>query len=80
MPRYLKDYNTWYIEFVGDGVSLYKSPVTNPSIDLDFDIDITGIKELVIKVIPETEDGGGFYAYGSNAYAYLALTGLDLYQ
>ena len=63
-----------YVEFIGDGVSLYKSPMSNLTTDIIFDIDVTNVSVLEIKVIPERE---GNLRSGTS---YLALTGLELYK
>ncbi|MBQ9848796.1 MAG: protein kinase [Clostridia bacterium] len=61
------------IEFIGDGATLYKSPMINPTAKIDFDIDISGINELKIVVIPSSGADSGFHE------GYFALTGLELY-
>lgn len=61
------------VEFIGDGSTLYKSPKTNPTAKIDFDIDISGVNELKILVIPGGGNDSGYHE------GYFALTGLELY-
>lgn len=65
-------------EFIGDGKQLYLSPWTNPSMNLEFDIDIQNIDKLQINVIARF-DGG---KYDPNAWCHESylLTGLGLYK
>ncbi len=77
------NYFSWYVEFIGDGKSLYKSPMTNVTLDLMFDVNVSGVKDLELHIIPQEENGkgipGDYYDYdGSNEY--IGLSGLELYK
>ena len=63
--------NLVYFEFIGDGKVIYTSPLTNPTMDVTFDIDLTNVSTLQINIV----DQGGHYWN-----EYFALTGLGLYE
>ncbi len=65
-------------EFIGDGKQLYLSPWTNPSMNLEFDIDIQNIDKLQINVI--TRFDGGKYDPNAWCHESYLLTGLGLYK
>lgn len=63
-----------HLEFVGDGEVIYTSPLTNPTMDIYFNIDLSGVHILQIKVIAQNEH---HYHNENNC---VALTGLELYE
>ena len=46
-----------WLEFYADGEKIYTSPRTNPTMDIDFNVNLEGVKTLTIKIIPDDEDG-----------------------
>ena len=61
-----------WIEFYADGEKIYTSPRTNPTMDIDFNVNLEGVKNLTIKIIPDDENQ---YRDTNNC---IALTGLEL--
>lgn len=63
-----------YLDFIADGESIYTSPLTNPTIDYELNIDLTGVTTLKIRIVVQNENG----YYGYNACT--ALTNMQLYK
>ena len=61
-----------HLEFIADGEVIYKSPLTNPTMDINFSVDLTGVQCLQIKVVAQNEH---HYHSENNC---IALTGLEL--
>lgn len=63
-----------HLVFIADGETIYTSPLTNPTMDINLNIDLSGVNVLQIHVIAQNEH----HYHGENNC--VALTGLALYK